>query len=321
MARTCPRCGASVGETALSCPRCHAALDVTQRMSRVGASWCPVCGALVEQGATACPKCGSSLGGAPAARSRRKLDLPEIGGTGELGSAEATGVMTRIESAIPAADDASSPLASEDRMPRTRSLAFAALLAVLVVGGAALLITHPWDPSASQTRATTPADTSRSGYPGEIKELSGQDVSGGTAGGEDEPAASPEEELAAAHASLGELSERVDESERALRAACESLDASACAEGLEDAQSVSLDVSNLIADVELIDGDETSVENVLTLGSWLRNRCDALTEAWELAASSTDLSADAERILDGADASADYGRLFSERYDEWAPAA
>ena len=50
-------------------------------------------------------------------------------------------------------------------MPRPRAFAFAALFAVLVVGGAALLITHPCDPTASITRATEPAHTTNSRYP------------------------------------------------------------------------------------------------------------------------------------------------------------
>ena len=317
-----------MAESALACPRCHEALDVTQRMSLADASWCPSCGALVAPGATTCPKCGSSLAAPSAPRPRRDLDLPEIGATGELfgladEDSERTGVMTRIESAIPAAGDSSSPAASRDRMPKTRSLLLAALLAVALVGGAALLITHPWDPSATQTRAKTPADTSLSGYPGEVKELSGQDVSREGQGDEDgDETPTPEEELASAHASLGELAARVDESEQALRDACEGGDASSAADELAAAQENAIAVSNLISEIELArDAGGEDAENLLTLGSWLRNRCDALTDAWELLAASSDPASDAASALAGAEASAEYGRLFDESYDAWDPSA
>ena len=331
MSKTCPKCGASVADSALTCPRCHAALDVTQRMSLSDAKWCPSCGALVAPGETACPKCGSSLVPPEAPRARRNLDLPEIGETGELfglGSddSEKTGVMTRIESAIPSTEDSSAPDSLENRMPKTRSVLLAALLAVLVVGGAALLITHPWDPTATQTRATTPADTSKSGFPGEVKELSGQDSGKGGSDeqddGEVQGTPTPEEELASAYDELATLSERVDESEQALREACDNPTSADFGAGLEGARATSIDVSNLISDIELVSGaDEADVENLLTLGSWLRNRCDALVGAWETGSSSADPAAVVSEMLSGADASAEYGRLFEDSYEGWAPAA
>ena len=208
-------------------------------------------------------------------------------------------------------------------MPKTRSLVVAALFAVFVVGGAALLITHPWDPSATQTRATTPADTSRSGYPGEVKELSGQDARK-TEEAEDggQQNVTEEDGLSRAYASLADYSDRVDENEQELRDACEDLSSADFSSGLKEAQAVSLDVSNLIARIELLTGvDEEDVENLLTLGNWLRNRCDALTEAWELGASSDDLEGNIDSILAGADESAEYGRHFDDNYEGWNPSA
>ena len=160
MPPTCPRCGATIPDGAERCPRCQAATEVTRRIDLGELAWCPSCGALVGPDAATCPKCGAVVREVPAPRPKRDLDLPEIDDGEEQGSAR-TGVMTRIESAIPAADGQSSPVAARDRMPRPRAFAFAAAFAVAVVGGAALLITHPWDPSASVTRATEPADTTR----------------------------------------------------------------------------------------------------------------------------------------------------------------
>ena len=127
----CPHCGAGVPDGALSCPACRTALDVTQKISLGDATWCPSCGALVAPGAQTCPKCGSSLVPEDPVRPTRDLDLPEIGNTGMMDALDSgeTGVMTRIESAIPPEGDESSRSALRDRIPRPRSFALAALLA------------------------------------------------------------------------------------------------------------------------------------------------------------------------------------------------
>lgn len=324
----CPACGGRVPDGSLCCPRCNEPIDSTQRIALTDASWCPGCGALLPPGADVCPKCGSSVRpeGAEAAPARptRDLDLPDIGSTGELGDdagAEETGVITRIESALPSVDDASSPVSRSDRMPRTRAFLLAGLLAVLVVGGAAVLITHPWDPSATRISATTPADTSMSGFPGFLETLVGQD---GSRAGEAQTLASA---LASAHDSLGELSGRVDESERLLRSegVLSSTSAEDRAAGLSEARSISIDVSNLINDVSALDdgseGVSEKVDHLETLGNWLRNRCDALTGAWGISAESGDPAADADKITGAMDAGSAFQRLFSQNYDAWDPAA
>lgn len=320
----CPGCGSRVPDGALTCPRCHRALDVTQRLSLRDATWCPGCGALVAPGVDVCPKCGSSVRSEPEAapvRPTRDLDLPEIGNTGVMepvDEAGETGVITRIESAIPTADDASSPTSRVDRMPRTRAFALAALLAVVVVGGAALLITHPWDPSATRISATTPADTSMQGFPGFLESLTGQDGSG--AQQDDDVTA---ERLQSAWESLGELSSRVDESEAELRERGASGSADERSQGLSDAEDISLEVSNLITETSGIDDgsgpNAEEVQNLVTLGSWLRNRCDALTSAWKLLADASDPEGVAGRAVSTMDGAADYERLFSQNYDAWRP--
>lgn len=319
----CPSCGGSVPDGSLSCPHCHAPIDVTQRISLSDATWCPGCGALVAPGEDVCPKCGSSLSGSePRVRSTRAMDLPDIGNTGvmdlDAGDADETGVITRIESAIPASDDATTPSARGDRMPRTRAFAFAALFALLVVGGATLLITHPWDPDATRISAKTPADTSMQGFPGVVESLSGQDGSKG----EHESFSA---QLERAHESLGELSDRVDESVEELESVGVSGDATAREKGLEQARAISIEVSNLIDDVKEIDDgtgpNADAVKDLTTLGNWLRNRCDALCAAWRLSADSTDLDADAEKILSKAREGESYARLFSQNYESMAPAS
>lgn len=328
----CPRCGRRVPDGTLVCPHCHASTDVTQKISLDDLSWCPSCGALVAAGTERCPKCGYELVSEPPARPVRNLDLPEIDDGSGADDAAQTGVMTRIESAIPAADDEASPGAARDRMPRTRAFALAALLAVAVVGGAAILITHPWDPTASQTKATEPADTSMSGFPGVVESLSGQDGKSTTAttSGDDDDETDedvqlePDEALLAYHEQLATLADEVDECEQTLRDACEGTASPTASDELASAQQTSIAVSNLIATIEAADDADGTLtedrEHLETLGNWLRNRCDALTDAWELLADADDVSSVSSLALAQVESSADYRELFEEYFDAWEPA-
>ena len=322
MSQTCPKCGARVPDGAQACPRCHASTEVTQKIAVGELSWCPVCGALLPRGAETCPKCGASVVSKPARRPVRNLDLPEIAETDDSDDAAAaarTGVMTRIESAIPPAADDASTAATRDRMPRPRAFAFAALFAVVLVGGAALLITHPWDPTASVTRASKPADTSMSGFPGLVESLTGQD----DRDAEDVPVADAFDQIHSAYEQLGALEEEVEKSEDALREACASGDASSLSDGLDAARATSISVSNLISDSSLLDDEDGAyaedLEHLQTLGNWLRNRCDILTDAWESAVDAQSLGDASESILRELRSASDYVRLFDENYDAWEP--
>lgn len=329
----CPSCGLRVPDGAFTCPHCHSALDVTQKISLEKATWCPDCGALVAPGAKTCPKCGASVvKEKPPAHPVRDLDLPEIGNTGVLvagDAADETGTIAGVESAIPAEGDAQSPTARRDRIPRARSFLLAALLAVLVVGGAALLITHPWDPSATQTRATEPADTSMSGFPGFLESLTGQD--GGTttatttkeeSGEEKAEELTPLEAVQQAYDELASLAEEVDASEEALRSEGISGDAETRAAGLSDAEAVSIEVSNLISSAQGLDDSDgayaDAISNLVTLGNWLRNRCDALTEAWQRSVDSSDPAADEASILAPVESASAYASLFEENLEQWS---
>ena len=317
---TCPSCGRRVDDGALVCPYCHNRIDVTRRISLSEASWCPECGALVAPGATTCPKCGAHVVPSRPQRRTRKLNLPEIDvdeeGTGR------TGVMTRIESAIPPADDETGRAAARDRIPRLRVFALAAFLAVVVVGGAALLITHPWNPTATLTRASEPADTTRSGFPGTVDALSGQDSSGDDSSAQDMSALG---QLRASYDELGSLAEKVDRSEDALRALVSGTVGTSVEAGLSSAQETSIEVSNLIATANTLSdggGEYTEdLEHLLTLGSWLRNRCDALTTAWGQAADADEPTAAADDVESTLAGASDYRSLFERNFDAWQPAA
>ena len=170
----CPVCGSNVPDGLDVCPACHANLAATRVMPKLTGTWCPSCGALVPAGSTACPKCGMPIG-APA-RDNARVELERRRLEERRLERERTSTLPRIESAIPSEPDPSTEgIYGRERMPHTKTFMVAALASLLVVGGVTLAITHPWDPNLTDTRATTPADTSQAGFPGTVSRLTGQD--------------------------------------------------------------------------------------------------------------------------------------------------
>lgn len=322
----CPNCGHTVPEGALECPSCHGQLGLTQRIVIPKESWCPVCGALVAPGVTSCPKCGSPMGtGRPQARSYRKIRLPEISEGATDPSSTADLRVARIESAIPpATPDPTSPVARHDRLPRMRAFLLAAGLAVVVVGGAALLITHPWDSDFLSIKATTPADTSMAGFPGQMSALSGQD--GKSASQDEDTLFSSIED---AYQKLGDLSGRVDDAEKTFDSDAAKAARSTREQDQSDAKALSIEVSNLIVDISEIDSGAgaytETLDHLSSLGSWLRNRMDAITAGWDASLASDDPSADESKIFSTVRANRDgsgqssYKTLFDENYESWKP--
>lgn len=261
----------------------------------------------------------------PKARSYRKIRLPEVSeGAGEAG---ATGDLrvARIESAIPpTTPDPTSPVARHDRLPRMRAFFLAAALAVVVVGGTALVITHPWDADFLSIKATTPADTSMAGFPGQMSALSGQD--GKSASADEDTLFSSIED---AYGKLGDLAARVDDAEKTFDSDAAKADASTREQDQSDAKALSIEVSNLITDISQIDSGAgtftETLDHLSTLGSWLRNRIDAITAGWDVSVASHDPAADESKIfsavrgnLDGSGQSS-YKTLFDENYEAWKP--
>lgn len=331
----CPVCSKLVPDGALSCPHCHAELGLTQRLSLSDAVWCPSCGALVPKGTETCPSCGHVLiEEETPVRKTRDLDLPDIGNTGSfesLSEAERTAAMTRIESAIPPPSDEDSAEAIHDRIPHMRSFVVAAILAVVVIGGAALLITHPWDPYANRTSATTPADTSMQGFPGTVDNLSGQDGTSDSASDEQSQDATadvesddPFERLKTCYTELGDLSDKVDANQETLLSdGVSNLDLATREDGQSELASLSVEVSNLITRMLAVQASTEvyadQASRLVTMGNWLRNRCDALTAGWELSVSVDDPSEVSAAIATKVSGSNDYARLFSEAYSSAEP--
>lgn len=353
----CPVCHSEIADNTEVCPACHADLSVTRALPKLTGTYCVSCGALVPAGSSICPHCGiavdaatlqsgvhispKSLAGASHStniQGRALSNLPDIDELDETEtthimpklkeSANQTHTMPRLDSAIPA-----EPTAEEEEnygasaVQRTRIFAIAAIASLVIIGGAAVLITHPWNPLQNNQRATTAADVSTAGYPGEVEHLSGQDKE------EAKTAVDADEQtynyLTEYHTELAQLSKDADDLEDLLDTTGVSGTADERASGYEDAQQLSLDISNLVTKIAGVDTSATGTytqdqENLSTLGNWLRNRIEALERAWKLSAQSSDPTADTSSILapmqgnrrsDGSEA---YVNLFDENYAAWA---
>ncbi len=344
----CPNCGAEVPAGAVACPSCHYDLGLTQRIPVTKVAWCPTCGALVPPDAHSCPKCGAPVGATARSKSGqavRDLGIPTIEGPvatdGEdvdEGGADATRAMPRIESAIPSEPGPESATVRHDRMPRTRVLMVAAGAALVLAGGMALWITHPWNPNLYITHAQTDADTSMAGYPGYISALSGQDGSTATSSdsssdssdsssdsGSDTGTKSVYQSISDDYDKLGTYADQLDQSVADLTTTGVSGTESERESGKATADQTAIELSNLIDDIASLDDSDGTyaddISNMTTLGNWLRNRSDAICEAWKLSVTKTTekkILAPLEKIgySSGTDS---YKTLFDENYDAWKP--
>lgn len=325
----CPSCGSEVADNLEVCPACHANLSMTRVMPKLTGTWCSSCGALIPAGSDVCPKCGLP-GGAPAA-SAAENELRQRRSEERRLEAEQTSALPRIESAIPSEPDPGAESTyGRERLPHTRVFALAAIASLLIVGGATLAITHPWDPTLNDTKATMPADTSQAGFPGTVSKLSGQDKSSTEAISVQSADEATYSSLLSAYEQLADISSRADELEELLDTTGVSGSAEERADAESQAEQLSLDASNIVTTIQGIDVDTTGTysdqkTNVSTLASWLRNRVEAIAKAWKLSAASNDPAADSSKILapmagnresDGSEA---YVNLFKKNYDAWKP--
>lgn len=326
----CPNCGTHIPDDALRCPACHADIGLTRKLPRLDMLWCSNCGILVPEGAKVCPNCGmpikprAALRSAPQTSSNEDLDFDD-----GLAS-EQTHTMPRIESAVPSGPDPYDETAKHDHMPRTKVVLVASLAALLVVGGTVLAITHPWDPNAFSTRATEPADTSTAGYIGEISTLSGQDT---TSSNSDDTVESADEEtyekLSDIYSQLGSIKDELSDSSDKLDDIALTGDLSDRVTASNSQSAIAIELSNLISSID--DVDVTSgtysdaAQNMKTLGNYLRNWSDALTEAWTIDAGYDDPSNYKDTIYaslkreENTSGENTYQKLFEDNYDSWKP--
>jgi hypothetical protein len=317
-------------------------VGVTQMMPALQGRWCPSCGVAVAWEDEVCPSCGLPL--------ERPWDVPiEVRTRSEAAAAEAqmtplpedepevpvvdetsdTRTMARIESAIPAEDDPESKIAVQERMPRTRAFLLASIASAMLIIGLALWITHPWDPNANSIKATEERDTSMAGFPGTVESLSGQDDRGDSVvevpSGDDATFA----QLSDAYEKLGRYEARADESTELFydKAIDGTLDERS--QGKRDSAALAIDVSNLIDTLNQVDVTSGTyaedLENLLTLGNWLRNRVDRISSAWDAALASKNPKADEASLMalleaeNGEDGKNAYEKLFDDNYEQWKP--
>lgn len=293
----CPHCGSHIPDGSTVCPACHAELEVTATLPRLTGSYCQSCGALVPAGATACPKCGMPQKPTREVRIRTRKRPQEVP-LREEAAHERTNPLPRIESAIPS--EGAFDAYHRDRMPRMRVVLVAMVAALAVVGGAALFLSHPWNPDAFATRAKEPADTSKAGYPGQVDSLKGQDSSGEQQGVKSGDQTSYER-LEADYKTLGELSDKLDDSVTRLEEKGIEGDKAEREAGSQEAQNLAIQISNCISDIQSTDVSSgtytTSVQELATMGNYLRNRSDAVSRAWTLAVQAADPASERSSIL------------------------
>lgn len=311
----CPKCSRPVPDGSFECPYCREPLSSTQRIVLGDLRWCSVCGALMGPDDDACPKCGTPSPVSPVAAALRANKVPDPEPEREVAD---------LQSAIPpTGPDTFTPSSANDAMPRVRQLIVAGLAAIAIVGGAALLITHPWDPDANNTSAKTPYDTSNAGNPEVVKTLESQDKSA-SADEEETVSADPIfDSLSGCYEQLKDYADRLDASEASLATTGVSGSADERSSGLSDAKALSIEISNTISTIEQTsDGAGAyteTISNLKTLGNWLRNRCDALTSAWSASSASEDPSSDAASITSGISANPTYKKLFDDNYEAYKP--
>jgi hypothetical protein len=246
---------------------------------------------------------------------------------------EVTHIMPRIESAVPAGPDPFDGTARRDRMPRIRVLLVASCAAIAVVGGTVLYITHPWNADAFSTKATVPADTSMAGFPGEVAALSGQDRAKGSDAAASAPVESADQTSYATlmdiYGSLNSFSEELTVSTEELERIGVSGSSQERAKGRDAQTDIAVRLSNTISALDSVDkttGTYTeTIERLKTLGNWLRNWSDALSDAWTVSASFEDASGHRDAIFSslvkeqGEDGKNSYEALFNQNYEAWKP--
>ena len=325
----CPTCGSNVSNDKSVCPLCGTELSSTQAIPRMQGTWCKSCGALIPADASVCPKCmrPTHPEEKPAERKTRNLDLPDIDiASEEVQSRAAVSSLSKakdiaqFESAIPSYNEIEMGT-KRDGAPRTRTILVAAVASILLIGGAVVLITHPWDPDRYQTRTEVGADMSSVGNMEHIGTLQGQDVKSRDT--ENSVAGTIQE----AYKQLGDLKQRLEESEKTFDETCLSPDYYTRTEGANEVELLAIDLSNLIAHIGQVGGSNSEfaedIDHIVTLGNWLRNRVDALRAAWDLSVSTENPEDKADEITGylAATGSSEYIRLFESHYGEWAPAA
>ncbi len=326
----CPFCNTLVPDDSVVCPACRADLSMTGSFARLEGTYCPACGALVPDGSASCPSCGTPIVARPAASQPPAWaeELPEVE-EGRGAPSDETTVIPRIMSAISAEGERREDVMAAQAVPRPFPLFLVAILALLVVGGSVLAVTHPWNAEAYDQRATTERDTSHAGFPGFKETLSGQDSTPVDAQDVISGDEATYEQLHDIYARLGELADRVDENVDGFRQVATTGSRDQRQAGRDEAYAIAIEASNILVELEQVDVSSgvyaEDAANMSTLGNWLRNRADTLTAAWDVSLSYDDPSAASGEITaalavdDNNLGRNAYMSLFHDRYVGWEP--
>ena len=231
----------------------------------------------------------------------------------------------RFESAIPS-EPSKENLPEAEGIPRTRVILLSALLVTTLVVAAIFVITHPWDPQATDNRAKVEAPVSSTPTTTPVTHLTGQDTS---ANQQNTSSDAVFDALDSDYQKLGDLSKRLDDNEKAFDQLAITGSDQERADAQQEAEQISLDISNVISDLSSLDDSNgnyrQTIENLTKLGNWLRNRSDALSEGWKRSVASNNPSQDKDNILAPVDnirdssGSSSYQKLFDENYVNWKP--
>ncbi len=298
-------------------------------------TYCPSCGTLVPEGVENCPVCGMRVrtkaakqlkpekieagGGIEDATDKTEAgSSSKKGAAAKKGTAAKKGVAAKLESAIPAENEIKDPYHHENPM-HLKSVLVASFAALLVLGSAILLITHPWDPHAFDTRATTPADLSQEYVPDQVDALKGQDSGNADSGEIESGDEAMYKKFNETYKKFGEYSKSLESSTSDLEKFGFTGDAKAVTEGKNSANQLDIDIPNLISEIQSTDVSSgkyySQQQDLIKMGNYLRNEADILLTAWKKAEQSTNPATEKSSILQPVKTSgANYANLFSEAY-------
>ena len=299
-------------------------------------TYCPSCATLVPEGVTNCLACGMRVRTKAVRPKKREVAgaaptttaaVGAVAGAGknDARDPEKTAESPKLESAIPAETELKDPYHHENPM-RLRNVFVASFAALLLVGSGILIITHPWDPHAFDTKATTPADTSQEGFPGQVDALKGQDSNNTDTGEVESGDEATYKTFNNTYQKFGELSKSVESSTSDLEKFGCTGDSKAVTDGRNNASQIDIDISNAISEIQSTDVSSgkyyAQQQDLIKMGNYLRNEADILLNAWKKAAQSKNPSAEKDSILKPVKTNgANYASLFSKAYAAFSMSA
>ena len=336
-AHWCPHCGALVTGDAENCPKCGLPLPQVESTTRPARAIRPTRDIKlpeIDETSTSGEKTNSSVDAGHGASSTAATDhtvLQQM--TTDNTDSDATSVFAsmsrqpapRFESAIPS-EPSQENLPEAEGIPRTRVILLSALLVTSLVVAAIFVITHPWNPQATDNRAKVDAPVSTTPTTTPVTHLTGQDSG---AAQQNTSSDAVFDSLNSDYQKLGDLSKRLDDNEKTFDQVAITGSAKERSDGQQEAEQISLDISNVISDLSSLDDSNgnyrQAIENLTKLGNWLRNRSDAINEGWKQSVASSNPSQDKENILAPVDniressGTSSYQKLFDENYVNWKP--